>query len=249
MYSILLACSPDRKDELIADLWEAGTAGIVEEDGRLRAFFEESAGAQETMERFAAFQEFRSEAPVDWERVSRDAWPAMLVGEKFFLVAPWREDPTPAGRLRLEITPGMACGTGRHPATQLCLEALEHSARPGDFVLDVGTGSGILSAAARLLGASTVVSCDIDSAAIAVARERLESALFVGSADAVRGGLADIVIANIDSAAIEHLSPEFARVRKPVSTLIVSGFPHWDLPEGIQPRHVLRREDWVCYVA
>jgi ribosomal protein L11 methyltransferase len=173
----------------------------------------------------------------------------MLVGESFFLVAPWREDPTPIGRLRLEITPGMACGTGRHPATQLCLEALESYARPGDFVLDVGTGSGILSAAARLLGASTIVSCDIDSAAISVARERLDSALFVGTADAVRGGVADIVLANIDSAAIEHLSAEFARVRKPLSTLIVSGFPHWDLPEGFQPRQILRREDWVCYVA
>ena len=73
----------------------------------------------------------------------------MLAGERFFLVPPWCDDPAPPGRLRLEIYPGMACGTGRHPATQLCLEALERTVRPGMTLVDVGTGSGILSAGAR----------------------------------------------------------------------------------------------------
>ncbi len=73
-----------------------------------------------------------------------------------------RRQPTPPGRLRLEIYPGMACGTGRHPATQLCLQAIERYVRPGARVLDVGSGSGILSDAARLMGAASVIGCDID---------------------------------------------------------------------------------------
>jgi len=249
MFSILLACSPEHKDELIADLWEAATEGIVEEDGRLRAFFADSIDAARMLERFAEFgPDLRNEAPVDWEQVASDAWPPLLVGERFFLVAPWRDDPTPEGRLRLEITPGMACGTGRHPATQLCLEALERYVRPGDFALDVGTGSGILSAAAGLLGAAQVVSCDIDPDAIPIARQRLDSALFIGSADAVRDAVADIVVANINSAVIEQLAADLARVRKPQSTLILAGFPEWDLPEGFSARATLKRDEWVCWI-
>jgi ribosomal protein L11 methyltransferase len=67
-------------------------------------------------------------------------------------VAPWSEQAAPPGRVRLEIEPGMACGTGRHPATQLCLEAMERFVRPRSRVVDIGTGSGILARAATLLG-------------------------------------------------------------------------------------------------
>ena len=116
------------------------------------------------LQRFAEFSpELREEEPTDWERVTREAWPPLCVGERFYLVAPWDEAAvTPAGRLRLEIYPGMACGTGRHPATQLCLQAIERYVRPGARVLDVGSGSGILSDAARLMGAAQVIGCDID---------------------------------------------------------------------------------------
>ena len=139
----------------VAALWEAGTLGIVEGDGYLDAYFE----LEETAGRFGAPQL----APeTDWVRATEEAWPPLLVGEKFFLVAPWRTEPTPAGRFRLEINPGMQCGTGQHPCTQLCLEAMEKVIQPGDSVLDVGSGSGILSIAARLLGAGLVISCDID---------------------------------------------------------------------------------------
>src|SRR5204863_7377462 len=98
----------------------------------------------------------------DWVQATQDAWPPLFVGEKFFVVAPWRTEPTPPGRLRLEINPGIQCGTGQHPCTQLCLQAMERVLRPGDRVLDVGSGSGILSIAAALLGAAMVVACDLD---------------------------------------------------------------------------------------
>jgi ribosomal protein L11 methyltransferase len=238
---------PQQEDYLIAELWQEGTVGIVEEGGGIRAFFESDQDAGRLCDRFVRFApEVREEPSIDWEQIARDAWPALTIGSRFFLVPPWSKDPTPPGRLRLEVYPGMACGTGRHPATQLCLEALEQTVRPGDRVLDVGAGSGILSAAAALLGAGPVIGCDVDHEAVAIARQRVGLPLFTGSAEAIRSGWADVIIANIDSATIEHLAPEFARVRKPRSTLILSGFPQWDVPEGFLARSILKREEWVC---
>ena len=197
-----------------------------------------TADADDLAGRFAEFSpEFREEAPTDWEQVTRDAWPPLYVGERFFLVAPWDDGiATPAGRLRLEIYPGMACGTGRHPATQLCLRAIERYVRPGARVLDVGSGSGILSDAARLMGADSVIGCDIDTDNVRIASERVPVPMFVGSADAVRSGWADVVIANIDAATLERIAPELDRVRKPESTLIVSGFPESDSPKVFHQR-------------
>src|SRR5271155_701674 len=149
MFSVAVA------QDRLAELYEAEISGIVEHDGYLEAFFEN----RETAERFGEPVECDH---TDWAQHTYDAWPPILVGEKFFVVAPWRADPTPPGRIRLEINPGLQCGTGQHPCTRLCLEAMERVIQPGDSVLDVGSGSAILSLAAKLLGAGRVVACDLD---------------------------------------------------------------------------------------
>lgn len=228
-------------DFLVAELQECGTAGIVEEGDGVRAFFENDSDEGFLSARFAEFSPlFRAEKATDWVRLTEESWPPACVGERFFLVAPWHADvPTPPGRLRLETLPGMTCGTGRHPATQLCLTALERYVKPGARVLDVGSGSGILSNAAKLLGASVVIACDIDPDAVA---------MFVGSADAVRAGWADVVVANIDAATIEKIVDELQRVRAPESVLILSGFPEWDMPERFQAMETLQSEEWRCLV-
>ncbi len=165
------------------------------------------------------------------------------------LVAPWdHAAPTPPGRLRLEIYPGMACGTGRHPATQLCLEAIERYVQPGARVLDVGSGSGILSDAALLMGAGCVIGCDVDPDAVRIARERVTAPMFVGSADAARSQWADVIVANIDAATWSASRPELERVRKPGSTLILSGFPEGNAPEGFSPAEILSLEGWRCFI-
>lgn len=202
MYSV--STSPD----LIVELHEAGTAGIIEHDGWVEAFFDDRDVA-------ARFGDPRLADATDWVQHTYDAWPPLLAGERFFVVAPWRNDPTPPGRLRLELDPGMQCGTGQHPCTQLCLAAMERIVRPGDSVLDVGSGSGILSIAARLLGAARVVACDIDPDAARVA------SFFVGSAEAVRSGSFDVLVANISESVIEDLRTEFERV---AARRILSGF-------------------------
>ena len=251
MFSLLLhPRSSDAQDLLIAELHEYGTIGITEENSGLRAFFDGDQDAGSLVRRFAEFgPEVREEEAADWEQLTRDAWPPMLAGERFYLVAPWDDHvATPPGRLRLAIYPGMACGTGRHPATQLCLRAIERYVRPGARVLDVGSGSGILSDAARLVGADCVIGCDIDPDAVQIASERVHIPMFVGSADAVRSHWADVVIANIDAATLERIAPELERVRQPGSTLILSGFPEWDMPEGFSPKETLQLEEWRCFI-
>ena len=251
MFSLLFRVPPDHEDYVIAELTDHGTTGITEEPGGVRAFFDETSDCKQLIERFAVFApEFRQEKTTDWEQMSRDAFPPLSVGKRFYLVPPWNNEPTPAGRLRLEVNPGMACGTGRHPATQLCLRAIEMYVNPGSQVLDVGTGSGILARAAALMGARSVVACDVDQEAVQVARECADSPpLFVGSADAARSGWADVIIANIDSATLDALAPELGRVRKSASVLILSGFPADDPPERFQAIEALKDADWLCWIA
>ncbi len=223
MFSVRLEPEPEEFDQLVASLWEHGTAGINEAHGYLVAFFENESDARR-------FGEPSLEPDVDWVQLTHDAWPPLLVGESFFVVAPWRDEPTPEGRFRLVINPGLQCGTGQHPCTRLCLEAMERLIRPGDRVLDVGSGSGILSLAAKLLGAGTVVSCDIDPEAAPQAANTIP--FFVGSADAVRSGAFDVVVANINEDVIGVLRPEFERVAR---SAVLSGFQD-------------ERGEWTCVV-
>jgi ribosomal protein L11 methyltransferase len=208
MFTVRIAAAPEAQDALVADLWEAGTLGIHEGPGFLEAWFEDRAAA-------ARFGEPHPAPQVDWVAKVQAAWSALEVGEKFFVAPPWNTDPTPPGRFRLEINPGLQCGTGQHPCTQLCLAAMERHVRPGDRVLDVGSGSGILSIAARMLGAAVVIACDIDAAAARPVP------FFQGSVDAVRSASFDVVVANISEDVIGVMLPDLERVA-PVR--ILSGF-------------------------
>jgi ribosomal protein L11 methyltransferase len=232
MFSLELESDGEAKDILIAELWELGSSGIVEEelpDGRclLRAFFEDAAGADSLLRRFPARLE--RHAPRDWVAFSRARWEPLCVGARFYLVPEWRDDPTPPGRMRIIINPGLACGTGFHEATQLCLEALEQYQLPHMTVLDVGAGSGILSIASALLGVRLAVACDVDPVAVDIAsaafqRADVRALLFNGSVDAIRASSIDLIVANISAAASIELAPQFLRCLAPAGRCIASGF-------------------------
>jgi ribosomal protein L11 methylase PrmA len=208
MYVVRVPFDPVRADELTADLWQAGTLGIAEGPGYFDAFFGDADTAR-------AFGDPVEAPEIDWVGRIREAWPPLLVGEKFFVVAPWRTEPAPPGRIRLEINPGGQFGTGRHATTQKCLEALERLVQPGDSVLDVGSGSGILSVAAKLLGAGRVVACDIDPDSLAPVP------FFLGSVDAVRDAAFDVVVANINEDVMGSMHADLLRVAR---KRILSGF-------------------------
>src|ERR1700733_4952853 len=215
MFSLEIECGPDARELLIADLWDHHSAGIVElSNARVRAFFEDAEDRSELLQLFPG-STIRTEENRDWVQSARDLLQPMEVGTRFFLAPQWRDDPTPAGRLRIVVNPGMAFGTGVHETTRLCLEALEEFVKPGARVLDVGTGSGILAQAAALLGAGRVYACDNDPVAVAIAGDG-----FVGSADAVATGSVDIVVANISPEAVMQLAPDLVRVLRPGGVLL-----------------------------
>jgi ribosomal protein L11 methyltransferase len=217
MFSLEIEFDPDDRDLLVAELWEHGSAGIVELSPRIvRAFFDHGRNALLASYPGAMLRE---EEDRDWVQFARDLLQPMEVGQRFFLAPEWRDDPTPPGRFRIEINPGMAFGTGVHETTRLCLEALERYVRPGIQMLDVGAGSGILARAAGLLGAGRVWACDIDPIAVQIAGFG-----FVGSVDAVASGVADLVTANISPEAIVTLSADLVRVLRPGGVLLTSGF-------------------------
>jgi ribosomal protein L11 methyltransferase len=236
MFSLELESDGEAKDILIAELWDSGSTGIVETDlpdGRclLSAFFEDEAGADSLLRRFSA--RLKRHPPRDWVAFSRSGWEPLCAGERFYLVPEWRDDPAPPGRIRIPINPGLACGTGFHEASQLCLEALEQYQLPHMTVLDVGAGSGILSIAAALLGARRVVACDVDPVAVDIAapafhRADVGALLFTGSADAIRACSVDLIVANISAAASIDLAPQLLRCLAPGGKCVASGFETWE---------------------
>src|ERR1041384_7488763 len=149
MFSIEIECDREDQDLLVAELWEKGSAGIVElTPSRVRAFFEDQVDHKDLMHLFPG-STLRKEEDRDWVQSARQLMQPMEVGARFFLVPEWRDDPAPAGRFRLTVNPGMAFGTGVHETTRLCMEALEEHLKPGMSVLDVETGSGIEHAHSR----------------------------------------------------------------------------------------------------
>ena len=108
----------------------------------------------------------------DWATSWQKYYQPIPVGKRVYIVPDWmRGEPVPDGRAPLYLNPGLTFGTGAHPTTQLCLELLEDVLQPGDRVLDLGCGSGILAIAALGLGASRAVGVDIDPKAADVAFE------------------------------------------------------------------------------
>jgi ribosomal protein L11 methyltransferase len=261
VFALTVECEESESDVLSAELWEAGATGIHEEPlacGRctLRAWFDDPEGL---VERFNAYSpRLVEEVARDWEAVSREAWQPFPLGTRLYLAPEWDDSETPEGRTRLTVHPGQALGTGAHPATQLALVALERVLHPGDTVADVGTGSGILMAAAQRFGARSV-GCDLEEESVHIARanlltDGLQAGVFIGSTRALRSGCADVLVANINETTHALLAPEYARIVK--RCLVVSGFPERRealvetamRAQGFRGVDRLCGDDWVCLV-
>lgn len=258
VYALHLICAPGQVDKLSAELWEAGTQGIEEiEEGetavRLIAHFTTNESRGELLVKFPLYSpEWRNAEATDWVERTRAAWPGRSVGRRIFLAPPWNRAPTPPGRVRVIHNPGLACGTGEHPCSQLALLALEECVTPGSSVVDIGTGSGILAIAASLLGAGFVVGVDTDETALTAARENFElnkllPNLTASSADCIRHECADVVVANINASVLLSILDELIRITKPGGWLILTGFAGPELgamQQYVQDGAVLSLGEW-----
>jgi ribosomal protein L11 methyltransferase len=198
----------------------------------------------------------------DWESQWRSHFDLLRVGRQLVIKPTWIEYEEQPGDVLIELDPGMAFGTGYHPTTYTCLQALEDLMKPGMAVLDVGTGSGILAITAVKLGASRVVALDIDPQAVRAARQNFRRtrvqkmvALTQGSVPHPLAGKGqfDLAVANISARAVGERAPQILPTLVPGGYLIASGLMqsqrddvHTILVDlGFILAHEWPQEEWV----
>jgi ribosomal protein L11 methyltransferase len=199
---------------------------------------------------------------VDWVARVREGFRPFSAGP--FRIVPAWETPPPAARGEhvIVVEPGLAFGTGTHESTRLCLAALAERARAGPLghVLDVGTGSGILSVAAARLGARRVIAIELDEEALPVARRHAElnrtpiHLVRGDGARAVRAAAFDVVLANISAPLLAERVEELEGTTRGHGALILSGVLVEDLPAvrasyaAVGPIDVRVEGEWAALV-
>ncbi len=209
---------------------------------------------------------------VDWEESWKENYPPQPVGERLIVLPYWLADTDTQDRLPIILDPGLTFGTGAHPSTQMVMECMEASVRPGDACLDLGSGSGILSIAALRLGAKSAVGVDIDPKAEDIARQNAayngfaapEFAALTGNVTAdkklmhrLAGETYRVVLVNIVADVIIGLAPILPEFLKEESILICSGILDTRLSDviaaleqaGLTITQVKEKEDWRCVCA
>ncbi|MBK7642420.1 MAG: 50S ribosomal protein L11 methyltransferase [Planctomycetes bacterium] len=139
----------------------ASTSDTPELRAQVRNSLDELAARAEIDELAGLALEFRELPPEDYANSWRKVWKPFRVG-RLAVIAPWKESVLRAHDLRLELEPGGAFGSGRHATTRMCMKVLQERLRPGSRLIDAGSGSGILTVSAALLGAREAIGFDID---------------------------------------------------------------------------------------
>lgn len=202
----------------------------------------------------------------DWQESWKDQFTLLRVGRNLVIKPPWIPYEAEDSEVVLEIDPGLAFGTGHHPTTQMALEEIERLSPVGMRVLDVGTGSGVLSIAAIRLGAGQVTALDVDSTAVKMARRAMRANRVTDRVSLGRGSLPhslapvgsfDIALANISAKVVGKLAPEIHRCLDDGGTMVSGGFLDRQESEvverllevGFRVRERYTMEDWVTLEA
>lgn len=200
----------------------------------------------------------------EWATAWKKYYHPVKISERFTIVPTWEDySPVSSDELIIELDPGMAFGTGTHPTTVMCIQALERTVKEKDIVVDVGTGSGVLSIAAAMLGAEKVTALDLDEVAVESARlnvelNKVQEVVTVAQnnlLDGVEAG-ADIVVANILAEIILKFTKDAASIVKPNGYFIVSGIiqqKKQDVKEALigaefEIIETIEMEDWVAII-
>ena len=240
----------------------------TEDEDALRAFLEERLAL--LRERFAPGDPGKLEIGIepleteDWSESWKRGYEPVRLGEHFVVCPSWLDAPPEPGEHRITIDPGMAFGTGTHETTGMCVELVEKYVRPGDHVIDIGTGSAILAIAAAHMGAGRVLATDLDADAVRVAAENVRENGFgeivetrVGDLLQVVHEQARVVIANIITDVILSLAAPVRQVTCEGGVFIASGIVAGRLPEvrlaleraGWEMLDLLERGEWAALAA
>lgn len=200
----------------------------------------------------------------DWAEAWKKYYTIQHIGKGLVIKPSWLDYALSDSEVIVELDPGMAFGTGLHPTTRMCLQAVEARVRPGMKILDVGTGSGILSIAAAKLGASEILALDTDPIAIEAATKNVainhaENIIRVekGTIDAARDKDAyDLACANILAEVVIELTPAIAACLRSGGLVIASGILDFKADgvvdalkhSGIELIEKMQEDDWVTLV-
>lgn len=200
----------------------------------------------------------------DWADAWKKYYYPVRVTRYLTVVPSWLEYEASHDEEKLiYMDPGLAFGTGTHPTTQLSMLALEQVIRGGERILDVGTGSGVLSIASKLLGAKSVIAYDIDEVATRVSKENLAlnpiaSDVLVKENDLLKGvdEPADIIVANILAEILMYLPEDAWRNLEFGGKIILSGIISHKKQEVLQSflsvgftlDMEMQKKEWHCLV-
>ncbi|TDM15578.1 50S ribosomal protein L11 methyltransferase [Macrococcus bovicus] len=235
----------DYKDELLSDIEKAVRAL---QDVEVTRFEIETADIKDE----------------DWENEWKNHFHAFKASERFTVVPSW-EDYQPADDEEIiHLDPGMAFGTGDHATTSMCLRLVEEYVKPGMSVIDVGTGSGILSIAAHRMGAAPIRAVDLDKVAVRVAEENFRINHCADAIETDTGNLLvgetekrDVVIANILAHIVDLMIDDAFTLLNDEGLFIASGIieekeqmiTEHMTEAGFSIRTIRREKGWVAILA
>ncbi len=238
-------------DTLVRALFNADAGSGAEPAAALRSL------ASKLSPEIANAAQVRGVADQAWERVWLADWKSMQFGRRLWVCPTSADRPQDPEAVVVWLDPGLAFGTGTHPTTALCLEAIDGLELREKTVVDYGCGSGILAIAALKLGASGALGIDLDPQALLASRDNAArngvSALLATQEPAASAAPADFVFANILAGTLIDLRPALESLIKPGGELLLSGILLMQASAVIAAYGAqfdivacTQRDDWCC---